>query len=90
LVLRARARPARPDDLDFLDRPIEYIYDAGAQRRVAIIKLDDGTFTLGWEKYSDDPYEKCWVMVGGHGVRFFDTLETARQEARARLGLRSN
>jgi hypothetical protein len=70
---------------------IEHIYDAGGQRRVAIIKLDDRTFALGWEEYSDDPYEKCcWVMVGGHGVNFFDTLETARQEARARLGLQSN
>jgi hypothetical protein len=66
---------------------IETIYDASGKRRVTIFRRDDGTYGLYWEEYSDDPYEECFIASPGRGTSFIDTLETARREARGRIGL---
>ena len=73
-----------------MHREVETIYDASGKWRVTILIREDGAYTLHWEKFSDDPYENCWIGDMRRNVSFFDTLETARREARARLDLPSN
>jgi hypothetical protein len=70
-----------------MQQDIETIYDASGLRRITIILLDGGRYTIRWAEYVEDPYGWCWVP-GCHGMSAFDNLETAQREARARLGLR--
>jgi hypothetical protein len=72
------------------EQEVETIHDASGKWRITILRREDGRYTLHWERFSDDPYEMCWIGVMNRGVSFFDTLETARREARGRLGLPPN
>jgi hypothetical protein len=64
----------------------ETVYSADSKRRMNIYLRDEGCCELELEKYSDDPYEHCWIPYT-KSISFCDTLETARREAVGRLGL---
>jgi hypothetical protein len=56
-------------------------------RRVHIVRRDDGTFGFVEERFSDDELERCWLMLGWRRSQpICDTFETALREAEGRVG----
>ncbi len=69
----------------FNRQEVESIYDSVRKRRVVIFQRQDGTFGFVEDRYSDDPYEQCWIEQTGYSESFCDTLETVRREVFGRV-----
>jgi hypothetical protein len=60
------------------------IYSADRQRRVVFYKHQGDSFTFEEECWSDDPYERCWILRRSPDS-ICDSLETAKAEAAGRI-----
>ncbi len=58
---------------------VEYIYDPGRKRRVAILRRDDGTFSYREERHFDNEAAEGWATVWS-GRSFYADIETAKRE----------
>lgn len=60
--------------------------DASGKRRCTVFAGGDGTYSFLEEKFSDDPYEMCWLPVTWRRSQpICASFEIALREARGRV-----
>lgn len=64
---------------------VQLIVDPGGQRRVMIVRRDDGRFTYRWQERQSGDWGGASIDAG-----VYDTLETAEAEARQRVSWLKN
>jgi hypothetical protein len=62
---------------------VKYIEDQTGRRRVVIYRREDDRYAFTEERWSDDPYEQCWISHAAPAI--CDCEETALREARGRI-----
>jgi hypothetical protein len=53
--------------------------------KVQIFRRDDGTFGFESLRWSEEPFEMCWIPCGRYSECFTPTAEIAEREARGRV-----
>lgn len=67
------------------EMPVREVVDGTGKRKLTIHRRASGTFYFEEWKYSDKPREMCWIPLPCRYRGIYDSLETALQEAAARL-----
>lgn len=67
--------------MDKSRRVLGRIVSADQTHRVTFYQNSDGSFGYEQEKFADAPEELVWIPVSSQTAKFYDSLETAKQEA---------
>lgn len=60
--------------------------DASGKRRCTVFARGDGTYSFLEEKFSDDPFERCWLpLAWARSQPICASFEIALREARGRV-----